>query len=72
MPNNPTVNLNRTNLNRADIEILKAMANYIYNSMKSTNKYDENKYGNFEEIIKGNKYKIIKWLCQFDMKIGNI
>ena len=71
MTTSKCVNLNRSNLNRADIELLKAMANYIYNSMKSTDKYDENKYGKFEEIIKGNKHKIVKWLSQFDMKLGS-
>ena len=70
MSKNKTINLNRNNLNRCDIDLLKAMATYMYNSMNSTNKYDEIKYGKFDEIEKGNKPKIIKWLSQFDMKLG--
>ena len=66
------VKLNRVNLNRADIEILRGMAitmhKYIDSSVKEGG-YNSEKYGEFKNTEKWPKHKLINWLLQFDLKI---
>lgn len=64
--------LNNTTLLKADISILVALAETIIKSMKDNNGfYNEKQYGSIDNYKTWSKTRLIDWLEQFNLTVGN-
>lgn len=64
--------LDNSLLYRADIRILQAIAETIIKSMIDSNgSYNEKLYGPIDNYKTWSKSKMIKWLSNFDLKLGD-
>ena len=64
--------LNNTTLLKADISILVALAETIIKSMIDNNGfYNEKQYGSIDNYKTWSKTKLIDWLGQFNLTVGN-
>lgn len=64
--------LDNSLLSKADIRVLSAIGETIINSMiKNNGSYNSKLYGSIENYKDWSKSKIIRWLSQFDLKLGD-
>lgn len=64
--------LDQNLLFKADIIVLQAIAETIINSMIQNNgSYNSKQYGSIDKYKSWSKNTLIRWLLQFDLKLGN-